>query len=105
MKNKELCERCLSSNAVVFIDNKGLKEQFCNICYGLITNQYGNEKQVILNKNDKPNSISFRYGGVGAEMKIYYNDDLDLKEQLEKLNNSSSDINASIQGIKLKLGG
>ena len=63
------------------------------------------EIQEVINKTEKPNSISFRYGGVGAEMKIYFNDDKDLQQQLEALNNSSEKISGLIQSIKSKLGG
>ncbi len=62
------------------------------------------EEQIIIQKTEKPNSISFRYGGVGAEMKIYFVDNVDLEAQLSALNNSSEKINALINAIKLKLG-
>ena len=58
----------------------------------------------IINKTEKPNSISFRYGSVGAEMKIYFSDVVDLQQQLEALNNSSEAFGELITRIKLKLG-
>jgi len=48
------------------------------------------EEQIIINKNDKPNS--FETGKAGSRFKIYFNDDVDLKSQVEKLKKAGFDI-------------
>ena len=62
------------------------------------------EEQIIINKTEKPNSISYRYGSVGAELKIYFSTTEDLKEQLEKLNNESEKIGELLTEVKIKMG-
>lgn len=57
-------------------------------------------KQEIINRTDKPNSISFRYGGTGTDIKLYFNDAEDLKNQLVELESLKTDIKSNIEAIK-----
>ena len=44
-----------------------------------------NEEQTIRNVTDKPNSLSFRWGGTGDEAKVYFNKKEDLVENIEAI--------------------
>lgn len=46
--------------------------------------------------NIKQNSFSFRWGGPGTEVKIYFEDAVDLHKQLDKLNMNGEDIKLSM---------
>jgi len=54
----------------------------------------------IINKTAKPNSISFRYGGTGTDIKIYFEDAEDLEHQLIVLASKSATFNNKIKEIK-----
>lgn len=41
---------------------------------------------------EKQNSYSFRWGGTGTDMKVYYDDAEDLNQQLAELKNKAVDI-------------
>lgn len=58
----------------------------------------------IQTEQDKQNSISFRYGGVGTEIKLYFNTAEDLEQQLVELNNKCNIVRHNIDEIKHKLG-
>ena len=58
------------------------------------------EPQINITKTERPNSIQFRLGGVGSEMKIYFNDEQDLITQLMRLEEIAPSIKYKIQGLK-----
>ena len=60
------------------------------------------EEQVIINKTEKPNSISFHLGGTGTDVKIYFKDQNDLNEQLEEMNIKMPFINKNVTEIRSK---
>jgi len=41
------------------------------------------EEQIVINKTERPNS--YETGKAGSRFKIYFNDAVDLKSQIEKL--------------------
>jgi len=49
------------------------------------------EEQVVINKTEKPNS--WETGKAGSRFKIYFNDAVDLKAQIESLKAAGFDIN------------
>lgn len=58
------------------------------------------EPIINITKVERPNSIQFRLGGVGSEMKIYFNDEQDLITQLMRLEEKIPSIKYKIQGLK-----
>ncbi len=54
---------------------------------------------------EKLNSMSFRYGGTGTYMKIYFKDAEDLDTQMAELVNKAPTIKANMEHIKSTLGG
>lgn len=61
-------------------------------------------EQIIINKTDKANSVSFRTGGTGTpEFKIYFDNDEDLMVKLMNLNRV--DVADAINTLKNNLGG
>lgn len=55
---------------------------------------------ITIQRTERPNSMSFRYAGTGSEMKIYFNDEQDLVNQLQKLNEQIPVIKQNLQTIK-----
>ena len=51
-------------------------------------------------KTERPNSFVFRYGKTDTSIKIYFNDEQDLLTQIQKLEEISQKIDASINIIK-----
>jgi len=49
---------------------------------------------------EKQNSFAFRYGGTGTDMKIYFEDALDLDVQLRELALKATAFKTSVQRIK-----
>ena len=61
-------------------------------------------EQIIINKTEKPNSMSFRAGGTGTpEFKIYFDSAEDLETQLIRI--AQTDIESAINTIKNTFGG
>jgi len=46
----------------------------------------------IINKTARPNSLSFRWGGSGTDVKLYFEDANDLENQLTNLNSKMTNI-------------
>ena len=60
------------------------------------------EEQIVIQKTERPNSISFRIGGVGTDCKIYFSTAEDLEQQLLAINERIELINGNITHIKSK---
>ena len=43
------------------------------------------QKQIVINKTEAPNWLSFRWGGTGDESKVYFDDADDLINKLETI--------------------
>ena len=61
-------------------------------------------KTEVIQKTEKANSISYRYGNVGAEIKLYWKDEIDLMEQLTNLAEHGENIGNLLSHIKSKMG-
>lgn len=46
----------------------------------------------IVNITDKPNSFTFRWGGTGTDMKIFYNTPEELTKHMENLATQALDL-------------
>lgn len=57
----------------------------------------------IIQKQTRPNSISFRWGGTGTDIKLYFEDEQDLLEQLSKLNSNAVSIKNHISAFKMTM--
>ncbi len=61
------------------------------------------KEQVTISKVDKPNSICFRWGQTGSDVKVYFSDEKDLVSQLELLNSQMEKVKSNINQIKEKM--
>lgn len=61
------------------------------------------ETTTVLNKTERPNSIQFRLGGVGSEVKIYFDTAQDLDSQLSALNKLQDVLSSKIISLKTSL--
>ena len=61
--------------------------------------------EIIITKTERPNSVQFRWGGTGTDVKIYFNEEQDLITQLVKLNQASFEIATQIIAFKEKMKG
>ena len=55
---------------------------------------------ITIQRTERPNSMSFHYAGTGSEMKIYFNHEQDIVNQLQKLNEQIPVIKQNLQTIK-----
>lgn len=58
-----------------------------------------------MEQKEKQSSISFRYGGTGTDMKIYFVDAEDLDSQMKELVDKAPSIKANLESVKTILGG
>jgi len=58
------------------------------------------EIDAVITMQSKPNSMSFRWGGTGTDMKIYFDDAEDLEQQLNSLETKTLSIKNKIQNIR-----
>jgi len=49
---------------------------------------------------EKQNSFSFRWGNTGTDMKLYFDDALDLERQLEELAVKSTEYKKAVDSIR-----
>jgi len=52
---------------------------------------------------EKQNSFSFRWGGTGTDMKLYFDDAADLERQLEELAVNSINYSKAISSIRRRM--
>jgi len=61
-------------------------------------------RQEIMNRTFRPNSLVFRYGGTGTEVKVYFDDAGDLESQMLEMDESAENIRKHMDSVKGKLG-
>lgn len=62
------------------------------------------EKQEIINKTERPNSLEFRYGKTGTGVKLYFENAQDVLTQLRELADKSTEMHLHIAKIKENMG-
>ena len=57
-----------------------------------------------MEQKEKISSMSFRYGGTGTDMKIYFRDAQDLEVQMKELSEKAPYIREHMEDVKRILG-
>lgn len=64
-----------------------------------------NETKEVINITKSPNSISFRYGGTGSDVKLYFDSAEDLEKQLESMADKAEPIQRQLNRFKAIMNG
>lgn len=87
------CSRC-----GIMGNDKDLMWNHFEICKG---GEIMEAKKIVnIQRTERPNSFEFRYGGVGTQIKVYFENVEDLERQLTELSTKGSAIRQKVDIIK-----